>query len=94
MVRATEYKCKERDRGPKEQSINSINNQVMMAEIIKDLTIIKDTSEVTSNECYHRQKSIKAQWSQKATLDCLSDGQEFDMVSETKHKTETKQHMS
>ena len=44
-LRAAEYSCKENARRHKEQFINSINNDIMTSEIIKELSVEKNTSE-------------------------------------------------
>ena len=40
--------CKHKEKKLKQQFICSINEEAMTAEIIKDLTAVKSTSEVTS----------------------------------------------
>ena len=52
----------------------------MMAEIIKDLTAIKNTSEVTTKHVLSRAKKIEAQRFQKTMLGNLKDNKEFDMI--------------
>ena len=46
---AAECKCKGTDRYLKEQFINGMNDDVMIKEIIRELTAINDTNSVTSN---------------------------------------------
>ena len=46
-VKATNHKYKEIDQRLKEQFVNDINDQVMILGMLKELTIIKDTSEIT-----------------------------------------------
>ena len=55
-VKATECKCAEIDGRLKEQFISGINDQVMIAKRIRDLTTIKDTSEVIGEKVYHGQR--------------------------------------
>ena len=72
----------------KEKFINDINYQAMMAKIIKELTAIKDSSEITSEKVLSWVKRIAAQRSKKAMLDSPKDNKEFDIVGKIKHKVE------
>ena len=47
-VKATEIKYKEQDRKLKDQLLNSTNDQTMTPEIMKEETVIKDTSKIPS----------------------------------------------
>ena len=51
--------------------MNGINDQAMMAEIIKELTTIKNTTEIISKKKLSLAKWIEAQRSQEAILDRL-----------------------
>ena len=93
-VRVTKFTYKERDKRLKEQTINGINDQVMMAEIIKEPTAIKVTSEVTSELVLSCAKKIEPQQSQKGMLDSLKDSREFDMIGKTKCRAGPEQPMS
>ena len=55
-VKVTECEYKEWNRRLWEQFINGINDQHMLPEIIKELTIIKNGSEIMSEEIKHLQK--------------------------------------
>ena len=83
----------ERGRRLKEQFINSINDQTLTAEIIKELTTITDNSKVMIDQVLSRAsaKWIEAQWSQKVMLQSFQDSKECNMVRKTKHRTEFKQ---
>ena len=49
-IKASKYDYKEKDRRLKEQFINGINDEDMMTEIIRELTKIQKTNEVTSEQ--------------------------------------------
>ena len=49
-MKVNECKYKEKDRRLKEQFINGINDDKMMAEIIGELTTVKKTTEITSEQ--------------------------------------------
>ena len=51
-VKDTEWRYKEWAGSLNEQFINSINDLTVTAEIIKEMTIVKDASEITSKFCY------------------------------------------
>ena len=63
--------------------------KAMIAEIIKELTTIKDTIDITSNWVLSWIKYIEAQWSEKAMLDSMKDIKEFDMKGKIKCETES-----
>ena len=49
-MKSTECKHKENDKLIKEQFINGINDEAMTNEIIKELTSIKNTSDVPNTQ--------------------------------------------
>ena len=52
---------KEKDRSLKEQFINVINGDVMMTEIIKELTTTKEVNEITSEQVFFWAIRVKEQ---------------------------------
>ena len=49
-IKANKCEYKERDRRLKEQFINGINDDDMITENIRELTVIKRTNEITSKQ--------------------------------------------
>ena len=49
-VKISECKCKENYGRLKEQFINGINGEVMTAEIVKEMTVMKHTRKITSEQ--------------------------------------------
>ena len=49
-VYATDCKYKEYDRRLKEQVMNGLDDENLTAEITKELTVFKDTSEISSKQ--------------------------------------------
>ena len=93
-MKSTACKYKEGYRRLKEQFISGINDQFIIAEIIRKLTAIKYKSETTSTQVLSWAKRIEAQWPQKAMLDRWKESKDSDMINRTKCKTETEQHIS
>ena len=65
-----------------------------MDELIKELTAIKNISEVTNKQVLSRAKEIETKKFQKAMLDSLKDNKESNMVSKTKCRTESDQYIA
>ena len=61
---------------------------MMMAEIIKDSTTIRKTSDMTSEQVPVWAKRVKAQRTQKAMLMSIQDNKEFDMTKHTMQNIE------
>ena len=49
-MKAVDYEYKECDKSLTEQFINDINNKVIIEKIIRELTALKDTSEVSGDQ--------------------------------------------
>ena len=60
---------KEKDRSPKEQFINGINDADKMTDKIRELTTTKRTNEITSEQALGSPKRAEAQRGQKAILE-------------------------
>ena len=69
-----------KNRHLKEQFINGLNGDVMITEIITELTAINYTSSVTSKQALAWPKRVEAQRSQTAMLKSLRHNIEFDAV--------------
>ena len=67
-LRIKANKCgeKEKDRKLKEQFTNGINDDDMMTEIIRELTTIKKTKEVTCQQVFTRTRKVEIQRVQNA----------------------------
>ena len=63
----------------------------MTAEKIKELTVIKDTSKITSKQVLFWPKRIEVPWSQKTMLKSLQETKYFDMIIIVKWRQEQKQ---
>ena len=59
----------------------------MTADIIREMTFLKDMSKVRSDEVLLWPKKIEAQQSQKAMLESLKEMKEFNMIVKTKSYT-------
>ena len=73
LIKAKECKYKGVNSRLKEHFTYDIYNQTMTEEIISELTVLKDMSEVMSKQVIAWAKRIKAQWSQKAILESLKE---------------------
>ena len=60
-VKATECMYKKIGRRQLEQYINAINDKTMTAEIIKELVVLKDMGEVTSEQFISWMKNNEAE---------------------------------
>ena len=58
----------------------------MMTEIIKELTAIKRTNEITSDHVLNWAERENVQRVQKAILDTTKESLEFDMIRKSKKK--------
>ena len=89
-LKITVHVCgyKETDRHLQEQFINSMNNNMITAEIIKELTTMSKISDVTNQKVLMWVKRVKVQRVQKAILEVILKNKikEFDMVKCTKTK--------
>ena len=48
-IKGNECEYKERYRGPKKQVVHEINEDKMMTELMKELTVIKKTNEISDH---------------------------------------------
>ena len=85
-IKATDCKCKTCDRRLKEQFTNMLDNKNIIEEIIKELTALKDTSEVSSERVLMRAQYIEEQRGKKEVFDSIRDEKEFDSVRRDWHK--------
>ena len=83
-IKATECKYQEYDRRLGEQFINSPNDKNITAEKIKELTALKDTSGVSSEQVLISAQRVEVQRLQKAVLDNIRD---FDLIRRNRKKT-------
>ena len=68
-IKTTECLYKDNDIGINEEIINGTNIKVMTADIFKELTAIKDSSAVTSEQVLLWAKTVEAKRSQTAMLE-------------------------
>ena len=68
-IKSTECKYKEYERRLKEHFINGMNDEAITAKIIKKLTALKHTSEVTNEQVLVWVQRVEVQKAQKAVLD-------------------------
>ena len=68
-IKAIDWKYKEYDRQLKEQIINSLDDENMVEEIIRELKALKDTSEVSSEQILLWIQRVETQRAQKEVLD-------------------------
>ena len=57
-----------------------MNDESITAEIIKEMMVLKDTSEVSSEQVLAWAKRVEAQRSQNAVLENTRDVKEFDLI--------------
>ena len=64
----------------KEQFIHGLKDNDMLTEIIHELTTVRDTSMITSDQVLAWAMQVKAWWSQTAVLDSLKETKDFDTI--------------
>ena len=79
-IKATGYKYKEYDRRLKRQFINGLDNESIIVEIIKELTALKDTSDMSNKDVLMWAQRSEPQHVQKEVLDNMKNKKEFDLV--------------
>ena len=84
-VKATDCKYKDGGRNLKEQFINGTNDQAMTAEIMKELTIIKEHSKIITEQILSWVKRIEVQHSQKSMLENSKETKDFKIIRKSKH---------
>ena len=70
----------------KEQFINGLNDDTIIAKIIKELTALKDTSKVSSEEVLMWTLRVGVQRAQKTVLENIRDVKEFDTIRNDRQK--------
>ena len=78
--KAIDCKYKEYERRLKEQFSNGLDDKNIIAEIMKELTALKDTSEVSSEQILMWDHRADAQEAQREVLDNIRDPEEFESV--------------
>ena len=92
ITEATECEYKDNDSRLKEQFINDINDEVMTAEIVNELSTIKYTSETTSGVLLLWVKAIENQRLQMAMLESLSNNKEHDTICKIRYRARSENH--
>ena len=85
-TKAAESQYKEYDRLLREHFINGSNDNVMIDEILKEVTTLEDIEDATSEcvlLCVHR---VKTQRSQKSALNDIKEAKDFDIISQNMQK--------
>ena len=77
---AAECGYKEIDTQPKEQFIHSLNDKIMLDEIIRELTSRNGNVQNTSKDVFVWAKGIKAQMVQESMLNDIKETKAFDKV--------------
>ena len=72
-IKANESGNKGKDKRLKEQFINSINDNDMMTEIIRELITVLKTSDLTSEHVLAWVRRVKAQRAQKAFIEATKN---------------------
>ena len=70
----------EYDRRLKEQFINGVNNETIIARMINELTVLKDISGVSSEQIFMWVLEVEVQRVQKALLDNIRDAKECNLI--------------
>ena len=79
-IKINDCNYQEDERKLKEQPIKGINSKVMTSEMIKELTSIRNSSEVTNVQLLAWVKIVWAQELHKAMLATIQENNEFDMM--------------
>ena len=77
---AVECNYKDVDRQLKEQFVHRINDNDMLAEIIRELTKAEESADMTSEQVLDWAKRVGAQRAQSAVMDSLTKSKEFNKV--------------
>ena len=76
-----ECNCQEVDRQLKEQFIHRLNDKNMLEEIIKELTTVRGSDQITSGNVLAWAKRVEAQWTQAAVMSTITESKEFNKIS-------------
>ena len=82
-INEVDCEYKECDRRLMEQFINGLDDEVILEEIIQELTALKDNSEVSSDEVLMWAKKVEAQRAQMKVLDNLIDKRSLSLLEQT-----------
>ena len=94
-IKANYCSYKEKDKRLKQLLINSINDDDMMTEIIKELTQTQKMNEITSGQMLSWARKVKVQQAQKTLIETTKDNKELytikkhEQKNNTSHKIET-----
>ena len=69
--KTNECNYKKNERG-KYQFINRINDEIVTKEIIKEVTTIRETSDITSEQVLHWAKRLEA-WRPRSNSTCIQE---------------------
>ena len=62
----------------KEHFINGLNDEIIIAKIIKEITALKDTTEVNSEQVLNLAQRVETHRVHKAVLYSISNAEDFD----------------
>ena len=85
QIKVTDCKYKEYYRRLKEKFINGLDVETIKAEMIKELTALEDTNEVSSEQLLMCAQRVEAQTVQKV-LGNIRDARELDSVRRDRQK--------
>ena len=68
------------EKGLIEQFIHESYDEVMIGEILRDLTLLKDINEAMSDQILVSAQRVEAQRVQKRVLDHIREDKEFDSI--------------
>ena len=77
-IKAAEWEYKKYGRRLTGQLMNSFNHEIIIEEIVRGLTNLKHTNEVSSDQVLMWVQRVKAQRVEKEVLDNIRDTIEFD----------------
>ena len=73
QIKVTYCKCQEYERRLKEQFTNGLDNETIIAEIIKELTDLNDTCDISSEQVLKWVQTVETQRVQKAVFGNIRD---------------------
>ena len=88
-LEAVKYNYKEVDRQLKEQFVHGLNDNNMLAEIIRELAKGEESADITSEQVLGWAKRVEAPIAQSAIMDSLTKTKEFDKVKIVKGGSDT-----
>ena len=90
-IKANECNCEMHARKSKEPFTCEINDEMVTAEIIKELTTMQKTIDIMSKQVLSSANRIRVQRTQKAMLPSIHENKDFDMI---KHMKPSKKDMN